>query len=82
MPNCPICHEEHSPFLNLSRHMVLYAFNHRGDHERYLVLLTGQDMSVWGNRKDAAIARLMQKYYRKLRRLPLLEELEEREDGD
>jgi len=80
MPYCPICGEKHSPSLNISRHMILKAITHNDDHERYLDLLTGRDMSVWGHKNDASVANLLKKYYRKLGRFPALVELEERED--
>ena len=74
------CGEEHSPCINLSRHVILKAINHHDDHELYLNLLTGKDMHVWGHRNDANVAALMRKYFRKYKRLPTLLELEERED--
>ncbi|MDD4985179.1 MAG: hypothetical protein PHQ43_05235 [Dehalococcoidales bacterium] len=83
MVNCPICRKEHNTWANMSTHMILIAINRRGDdHGRYLDLLTGKDQQTWGHRNDAAVGNLMKRYYKKLGRLPTLEELEEARGDD
>jgi hypothetical protein len=82
MANCPICGKEHKTLVNMSTHMILIAINHQGDdHGRYLDLLTGRDQHVWGHKNDAAVAEIFRNFYRKLKRFPTLEELEDREDS-
>ena len=78
MVKCPVCTEEHKKIAHVTTHMIEKAKYHRGDdHQRYLELLTGGDESCWG-RNDKAIASLMRRYYKKYRRLPTLQELENR----
>ena len=77
MQNCPVCGEEHSTFLNLERHMVQSERHEKGEHQEYLALLTGKPFAEYAFHNDHAIAMLLQKYYKKLRRLPTLDELEE-----
>jgi hypothetical protein len=81
---CPICRSEHRTWTNMSTHMILKAgyersIGHAGDddHARYLDLLTGKDQHVWGHKNDAAVGNLMKRYYRKLGRFPMLQELED-----
>ena len=87
MVNCPVCGKEHKTMVNMSTHMIMIGvhsvINRIGDnHERYLNLLTGKDIHVWGHKNDAKVAELMSKYYRRKKRLPTLEEMEEANDYD
>jgi len=76
MLECPICRKEYNSFLNLARHMVMTERRkeHEG-HQLWLSLFTGKPFVEYAFGKDGQIAILMQKYYRRKRCLPSLEEL-------
>jgi hypothetical protein len=74
---CPVCGKNHDSFLNLAEHMVRSERRKLNEgHQLWLSIFTGKPFDEYAFGKDGQIAILLQKFYRKHRYLPPLEELE------